>query len=243
MHDVYISCCPEDFLLAEKLRNQLMRNGISCRMAPDSTPAGSNYTEAIQAAIYGSGTVLAVITENALQARSVLEELELAVSSGKRIVPVLMENCRLTTEIRFLIGGEHHLFAFQMDESSLEQQLLYRIRGNHSGMQPPAKEKPAAPGGKVNLRLVREKQFYVVDCPIKAMTEDGATHQLKNGGDTIIPVSPGKQVIQFTGSFRKTKIELDLVRDSTLLVKWNRWTGHIDVEALSQTNMKILQKR
>lgn len=243
MHDVFISCCPGNLQLAARLLHQLERNGLSCRMSEDWGVSDVNYTEEMQNVIGSCRAVIAVITGSALDSAPFLEELEFAVRSGKQIIPVLLENCRLTTEIRFLIGGEQHLFAFQMDERSLEQQLLFKIRGNGSWPQLPANTEPAPPAQKVNLKLIREKQFQAMACTIKVMTEDGKVYPLTNGSDVTAPVSVGKQVIHFTGSFRRTKIELEITRDTTLLVKWNRWSGHIEVESLSGINLKILQKK
>ena len=239
MYDVYISCSQTNILQAVRFLHLLEGKGLSCRMTRHQALLSEESLQEIR----GSGSVIAVITGNSEKDRLFLEELEAAAHSGKTILPLVLDDCRITTELRFLIGGEPPLIAFRMDEDSLVQQLIMRLRMNGTRTQAPAEPQPAPPAQKFNLKLIREKQFFAVDVAIKAMTEDGTTHRVKNGTDVTVSVPAGKQVIQFTGSFRKTKVELDISRDTALLLKWNRWTGHIDVESIAETNLKILQKR
>lgn len=236
MYDVYVSCSSDNLQMTAVILHGLEDRGLSCRMSAIYCQEDGSPDKETRQAIDNSGAVIAVITEMAMDSASFLEELRFAVRAGKPVIPLIWDDCRLTTELRFLTGGEQPLVGNRMEPDTLVQQLILRIRMHSTRM-------PEPPAQKFNLKLIREKQFFVVDVAIKAMTEDGTEHRLKNGEDVTLSVSPGRQTIQFTGSFRKTKVELDVIRDTALLLKWNRVTGHIDVESISGTNLKILQKK
>ena len=61
--DVFISYKSEEYGEANNVRKILTANGISCWMAPESIPMGSNYTQVIPAAIENCKVFLLILSE------------------------------------------------------------------------------------------------------------------------------------------------------------------------------------
>ena len=91
--DVFISYKSEEYGEANNVRKILTANGISCWMAPESIPMGSNYTQVIPAAIENCKVVVALLSTGSLDRCAseddwVRKELEHAFRAEKKVVPI-----------------------------------------------------------------------------------------------------------------------------------------------------------
>lgn len=142
MHDVFISYSTRDREQALAIRSHLRENGISCWMAPESIPPGSNYTKEIPVAIRTCRVFLLILSENAQSSPWVLRELDGAVNNGKHILPYLLDDAPMEDEFQFLLTGCQWQLSWQ--ENALEG-LVERIRGLLPPAEEPVAEVPAAP--------------------------------------------------------------------------------------------------
>lgn len=136
MPDVFISYSSREYPEAETLRRTLVENGISCWMAPDSIPGGSNYTKEIPVAIRKCPVFVLVLSEWAQASHWVLKELDAAVSHGKVILPFMLKNFTLSDEFSFLLSGTQWYPAYQDADAELEK-MIDRIKSITSA--PPAR--------------------------------------------------------------------------------------------------------
>ena len=60
--DIFISYSSKEYELAKKLKIYLEKNKISCWMAPDSIPKGSNYSNEIPMIIYNVKVFLIILS-------------------------------------------------------------------------------------------------------------------------------------------------------------------------------------
>lgn len=141
MNEVFISYSTRDREVAYAIRAWLRENGISCWMAPESIPTGSNYTKEIPAAIRGCKVFLLLLSEHSQQSPWVLRELDGAVNNSKYILPYLLDDKPMVDEFQFLLTGCQWHLSWQ--ENALES-LADRIKAL---LPPPEEKKPvvAAP--------------------------------------------------------------------------------------------------
>lgn len=84
--DIFISYSSKEYSSAKKIKEYLDSNDISCWMAPDSIPEGSNYTKEIPMVIYKAKAFLILLSENSQNSPWVDRELEVAIKSNKPII-------------------------------------------------------------------------------------------------------------------------------------------------------------
>lgn len=136
MHDIFISYSTREREQACAIRAYLRDNGISCWMAPESIPTGSNYTKEIPVAIRGCKIFLLILSENSQKSPWVLRELDSAVNNKKYILPYLLDDSPMEDEFQFLLTGCQWHLSWQ--ENALES-LLERIKAL---LPPPPEPEP-----------------------------------------------------------------------------------------------------
>lgn len=135
MHDVFISYSSKEFGAAQAVRVMLEEKGISCWMAPDSIPGGSNYTKEIPVAIRRCKVFVMILSENAQKSNWVLKELDSAVSHNKVILPFMLENFTLSDEFSFLLSGTQWYPAYIDADAELDK-MVARIKSITAGTAP-----------------------------------------------------------------------------------------------------------
>ena len=125
--DVFISYKSEEYEKAEQLRVVLEQNGISCWMAPNSIPTGSNYAMEIPKAIRSCSVFVILLSQRAQQSKWVCKELDRAINNGKVIVPVMLEQCPLRDPFDFYLTDVQRYEAFTQAEQAL-QQIVQQIQ-------------------------------------------------------------------------------------------------------------------
>lgn len=243
MDNVFISYSSKDLQQATHICHLLERNNVNCWIAPGSIPVGSNYTKAIPTAISSCPVFIVLVTQNAQHSRFVIKELEFAVSSGKLILPVFLENCPLTEEFRFLIGVEHHLLAYAMPEHIVEKILVQRIL-NPSVTAPEVEFSSSfTPTGTVDLTIVRKRQFSGCAVAINVSVDDGMPYQIRSGNTITIPLPIGEHLIYTSFAKRKTVVKINLVKDSQVSLGFDPLWGRLEIKPVSQIAMSIIESR
>lgn len=113
MPRVFISYSSKQSDLAASVRHQLCRHGISCWMAPDSIPPGSNYLEQIALALSRIDVLVLILTPEATQSRWVQKEISTAIGANKIVLPYQAVFFDIDPTFRFLLDGEQILEAYQ----------------------------------------------------------------------------------------------------------------------------------
>lgn len=127
---VFISYSSRQSDLAASVRHQLCSQGISCWMAPDSIPPGSNYLTQIALALSRIDVLVLILTPEATQSRWVQKEISTAIGANKIVLPYQVVSFDIDPPFRFLLDGEQILEAYQNPDpthhrlSACVQQLL-----------------------------------------------------------------------------------------------------------------------
>ena len=103
--DVFISYSSRDRDWAEQVRKVLSLNQISCWIAPDCIPGGSNYTTEIPLAIKSCAVFMILLTDDSVDSPWVKKELDTAINEKKLILPLLLAETTLSADFSFLLNG------------------------------------------------------------------------------------------------------------------------------------------
>ena len=146
--DVFISYSSKENSTAYTIRDVLERNGISCWMAPESIPYGSDYSEEIPRGIEESSVFLLLVSDNAQASRWVKNEMLKAVSLGKTIIPFFISKCEMTESFDFSLGGPQRWYAYENLSDNLEKlvkhiKALIGVTSSKSAETKKQEKKPA----------------------------------------------------------------------------------------------------
>ncbi len=108
---VYISYTIDDKATADAVCNLVERRKIRCWIAPRDILPGENWAEAIPKAISACDALVVILSGEANKSSHVLREVELAVSAGKYVIPIRIEDVEPSQGIQYLIQTAHWLDA------------------------------------------------------------------------------------------------------------------------------------
>lgn len=121
---VFISYKSEDYENALWVRQVLESNGISCWMAPESIPGGSNYAVEIPQAIRGCSVFVVVVSTLCQESKWVPRELDQAINANKPIMPFMLENCELKDDFNFYLSNVQRYAAYEDKVKTIEKMIL-----------------------------------------------------------------------------------------------------------------------
>jgi len=125
---VFISYKSEEHAEASKLRTALTNAGITCWMAPESIPGGSDYATEISKAIKSCPVFVIILSSAAQESKHVAKESEIAVKHNKIILPYIIENCILSDGFEYRLADAQFYWPYQ-DEKTAQEKLIFDIRG------------------------------------------------------------------------------------------------------------------
>lgn len=126
--NVFISYKSEEYADANKLRTALSNAGITCWMAPESIPGGSDYATEISKAIKSCPVFVLILSSAAQKSKHVAKESEIAVKHDKIILPYIIENCVLSDGFEYRLADAQFYWPYQ-DEKTAQEKLIFDIRG------------------------------------------------------------------------------------------------------------------
>lgn len=135
---VFISYSTENYDFAMELKNLLSINNISCWMAPQSIPAGSDYSSEIPEAIENCSIFILVLSEASQNSKWVPKELDLAITYGKTVIPFHMDASALKSAFNFRLTNVQRIEAYgRFTEACSEMiQQIFALWGISQGTVP-----------------------------------------------------------------------------------------------------------
>lgn len=125
--NVFISYKSEEYADANKLRTVLSNAGITCWMAPESIPGGSDYATEISKAIKSCPVFVLILSSAAQKSKHIAKESEIAVKHDKIILPYIIENCVLSDGFEYRLADAQFYWPYQ-DEKMAQEKLIFDIR-------------------------------------------------------------------------------------------------------------------
>lgn len=168
--DIFISYSSKQRALADKIREYLEDNGITCWMAPDSIPSGTSYQSEIPSAINNSPIVLLILSEDSEKSRWVQKEVGSAIGAGHFLIPYMDEKYEHSQQFNFVLDGEQIFEAYNYgDEDTKQRRLLDTV-----------KQKLGKPLGETSAQKTDKKTDIIRDI----VTERPAKSQI-NADDEV----------------------------------------------------------
>lgn len=103
-YDFFISYSSKDEKIAFKIVNAIESTGHTCWIAPRNIPYGTPYARAIMEGIYECDAFIVLITDNSIKSEDVLNEVDNAHASKKRIIPVRLTETLLSRELNYYLS-------------------------------------------------------------------------------------------------------------------------------------------
>jgi hypothetical protein len=105
-HDVFVSYSAKDKPTADAACAMLESRGIRCWIAPRDIRPGMDWTDAIIDAILGCRLMVVVVSGHSNVSEQVKRELSTAVSEGKTLIPLRIEDVTLSKHMRYFLARE-----------------------------------------------------------------------------------------------------------------------------------------
>lgn len=102
-NSIFISHESSDCGLAQEIRAHLQAGGFDCWMAPDDIDGSTPWPEQIAQAIDACDVMLVVVSANANGSPHVSREVDIAVETGKPLLPVRVEDIVPTGALNYLL--------------------------------------------------------------------------------------------------------------------------------------------
>jgi hypothetical protein len=126
--DVFISYSSKQQPLAYLLKDLLANNNISCWMAPESIPTGSNYQSEIPAALSKIPIVLLILSPEAESSRWVQKEIGCTIGAQHTLIPYKQEPYTHTEQFNFLLDGEQIFEAYKYSPTERFEKLVQLLQ-------------------------------------------------------------------------------------------------------------------
>ena len=96
----------------------------------------------------------------------------------------------------------------------------------------PSSTPAVANTGNHTLTVIREKQWYAINPPMKLLINNAKEFSVESGETLPIPLPEGRYIIKISSSIRKRVVEISMSKNMTLKLKWNRAWGTIDAKVI-----------
>lgn len=122
--NIFISYKAEEFDQADWVRKTLEHNEISCWMAPDSIPTGSNYAIEIPKAIASCAAMVLILSNKSQNSVWVNKEIEQAIAAKKVIIPFMIEEFEIRDDLNFSLSESQRFAAYEAKEEKTKDMVL-----------------------------------------------------------------------------------------------------------------------
>ena len=139
----FISYSSKNQASADAMRNLLNAKGIETWMAPGDIPPGSEYAEVLFDALAGCSCLVLMLTNNAQESPWVKKEIGIAISNGKAIIPVKVEDVELNSSMKLYLHDCQMVPVLKIDERSEEIGKIIQSVRHHVMMDTKAEQQAA----------------------------------------------------------------------------------------------------
>ena len=119
--DVFISYSSKEMQIAKKIKQKLEFNNISCWMAPDSIPAGSDYANEIYKAIKGCEICLVILSKNSQISKWVPKEIDIAINEDLIVIPYQIDDANMDEKFEFRLINCQKIIAYNREKEALQE--------------------------------------------------------------------------------------------------------------------------
>ncbi len=143
MKQVFVSYTSTDREIAYEIVDYLEANDISCFIAPRDVEGGKAYASILMKALEECYLVLLVASEAINTSDHVLNEVDVIIEKGKPLLPVFIEDFKLSDDYRYYLGRKQWVVAYPEHTSKYFDKIYTNVLENlpkKLAPQPPAEE-------------------------------------------------------------------------------------------------------
>lgn len=169
---IFFSYSRDDAGFALKLAQDLRQAGVEIWVDKLDIPPSAEWDEEVEAAMKASGKMLVVLSQSSVASQNVRDEIAFALSSGKRVFPVVIDDC----EIPYRLARRQHVdFRGRYEEARAE---LIKALGGEPLPPPPALNGPGPRSRRFKWFVIGPVGIIVLALVVLAVKEwllpDGA---------------------------------------------------------------------
>jgi hypothetical protein len=120
----FISYSTKNQVSADAMRNLFKKYHIDTWMAPYDIPAGSEYAEVLFDALIGCSCLVLMLTDVSQNSQWVKKEVNIAISNGKTVIPVKLEDIELNRSMKLYLNDQQIIPVHVIDDRSVEIQKI-----------------------------------------------------------------------------------------------------------------------
>lgn len=120
----FISYSSKNQTVADAMRMLLKKHDIDTWMAPYDIPVGSEYAEVLFDALSNCSCLVLMLTDVSQNSQWVKKEVNLAITSGKTIIPVKLEDIELNSTMKFYLNDKQIIPVRIIEDTSDEIQKV-----------------------------------------------------------------------------------------------------------------------
>ena len=155
---IFISYSRKDLQRAKRIKGEIEETtSIRCWMDMEGIESGSQFEDIIVKAIDNSSVVVFLLSDNSMKSRCVKDEIRYAIETGKKVVPVNIDNCTPRGWFLFKLSG---LDVISYSNSDQKEKFMENLAmwGNTDVSVKSAK---AEGGSKLYFRISLAMQFVL----------------------------------------------------------------------------------
>lgn len=123
--DIFVSYCSKDIELVKNICRELKSNGFSYWVAHENTDFGEQYAATIISQISEAKIFLVFVSKASNMSTHVINEINSAVMRDKMIIPVIVDDVKLSPAMEYYLASNHYLIYRPDKEFTI--QLVSRI--------------------------------------------------------------------------------------------------------------------
>jgi hypothetical protein len=191
---VFISYSSDDRAVAEKVCRLLERDGITCWIAPRDISPGHDYGEQIIDAIQSTRVMVLILSANANASVFVKKEVERAISTGKVVVPLRIQDVQPSKALQLFVSSSQWIDAWTPPLPARVHVLAAAIKGllglpalEEVGPRPtgplvrPQRRRSLAVAGSIGLALVIAVAALIFSGRLSGSASPGSKNTSSNG--------------------------------------------------------------
>ena len=122
----FISYSTKNQSAADAMRTLFKKHNIDTWMAPYDIPAGSEYAEVLYDALSECSCLVLMLTDVSQNSQWVRKEVNVAITNGKTIIPVKLEDVELNSMMNFYLNDQQIVPVHVIDDNSAEIQSVLK---------------------------------------------------------------------------------------------------------------------
>jgi len=171
-HDIFVSYSSEDKAVADAVVSALENSGLRCWVAPRDIKPSADWGDSITEAISACKMVLLIFSGHSNRSKHVRDEIYLAISEEKTILPFRIENLDPTGSMRLHLSSRHWLDAYQPSWQTHINRLVGSAADSlgHERVPPAAQVVPPAPVPAAHKKSARKAPWLWIGLAAGAAT-------------------------------------------------------------------------